>query len=248
MLDRTAMPDQPSYGTRTWRPGGPPTSGIVRHASHRSLGFTTHQRIQPHQHPILRPPYPLLMSSPVHPLPGITVEHTRRVLQSVRRGIQLVLRFRHFASVSLQRLTCPRQHPIRGSRHQARYPAGYPTASGRKTPVVRSSVSRCLSTTGIRFLGTLSRREFRPDHSRPTTTAHAYLRTRRGPRRGFTTFHTRETRTGPDAVYTPGMTVFAGHRVVRGRRLPPHNGRSLPPRQPRPSPGCLNNEASARVP
>jgi hypothetical protein len=43
------------------------------------------------------------------------------------------------------------------------------------------------------------------------------------------TFHTRETRTGPGALFTPGMTVFAGHRVVRGRRLPPHNGRSLPP-------------------
>jgi hypothetical protein len=72
--------------------------------------------------------------------------------------------------------------------------------------------------------------KFRPNYSRPTTTAHAYLRIRRGPRRGFTTFHTRETRTGPGALFTPGMTVFAGHRVVRSRRLPPHNGRSLPPR------------------
>jgi hypothetical protein len=72
--------------------------------------------------------------------------------------------------------------------------------------------------------------KFRPDHSGPTTTAHAYPRTRRGPRHGFTTFHTRETRTGPGALFTPGMTVSAGHRVVRDRRLPPHNGRSLPPR------------------
>src|SRR6266511_718874 len=71
------------------------------------------------------------------------------------------------------------------------------------------------------LLGHLSRREFRPDHSRPTSTAHAYLRTRCGPRRGFTTFHTRETRTGPGALFTPRMTVFAGHRVVRSRRLPP---------------------------
>src|SRR6266540_437198 len=69
-----------------------------------------------------------------------------------------------------------------------------------------------------------------PDHSRPTSTAHAYLRTRCGPRRGFTTFHTRETRTGPGALFTPRMTVFAGHRVVRSLRLPPPNGRSLPPR------------------
>jgi hypothetical protein len=108
------------------------------------------------------------------------------------------------------------------------YPAGYPTTIQEKDLVTQSSVSRRLSTTGIRFLSTLSRREFRPDYSRPTTTAHADLRTRCGPRRGFTTFHTRETRTGPGALFTPGMTVFADHRVVRGRRLPSHNGRSLP--------------------
>jgi hypothetical protein len=95
---------------------------------------------------------------------------------------------------------------------------------------LQSSVSRCLSTIGVGFLGTLSRREFRPDHSRPTTTAPAHPRIRRGPRRGFTAFHTCETRTGPGALCTPRMTVFAGHRVVRGRRLPPSNGRSLSPR------------------
>src|SRR5262249_52782410 len=35
---------------------------------------------------------------------------------------------------------------------------------------------------------------------------------------------------GPGALFTPGMTVFAGHRRVRGRRLPPLYGRSLPSR------------------
>src|SRR6266540_3756472 len=135
-----------------------------------------------------------------------------------------------FTSASSSKAHLPTSAPIRGSRHQARYPAGYPTTIQEKDLVTQLSVSRCLSTTGIRFLGTLSRREFRPDHSRPTSTAHAYLRTRCGPRRGFTTFHTRETRTGPGALFTPRMTVFAGHRVVRSRRLPPPNGRSLPPR------------------
>src|SRR6266540_2478905 len=135
-----------------------------------------------------------------------------------------------FTSASSPKAHLPTSAPIRGSRHQARYPAGYPTTIQEKDLVTQLSVSRCLSTTGIRFLGTLSRREFRPDHSRPTSTAHAYLRTRCGPRRGFTTFHTRETRTGPGALFTPRMTVFAGHRVVRSLRLPPPNGRSLPPR------------------
>ena len=40
----------------------------------------------------------------------------------------------------------------------------------------------------------------------------------------------RETRTGPGALSTPGTAVFAGHRVFRGRRLPPLNDRSLSPR------------------
>ena len=44
---------------------------------------------------------------------------------------------------------------------------------------------------------------------------------------GFTTFHTRETRTGWGALFTPGTTVFTGHRCVRGRRLPLLNGESL---------------------
>ena len=41
------------------------------------------------------------------------------------------------------------------------------------------------------------------------------------------TFRTRETRTGPGALFTPGTAVSAGHRVVRGRRLPPLSGRFL---------------------
>jgi len=51
------------------------------------------------------------------------------------------------------------------------------------------------------------------------------------------TFRTRETRTGPDALYTPGTAVFAGHRLLRGRRLPPLSGRSLPPRRYSPARG-----------
>ena len=45
------------------------------------------------------------------------------------------------------------------------------------------------------------------------------------------TFRTRETQTGPGALSTPGTAVFTGRRGVRGRRLPPLSGRSLPPRR-----------------
>src|SRR6266511_3334450 len=134
-----------------------------------------------------------------------------------RTALKILRRSRRTRSSCIRQSTCCQASPSN-------------TPGGSSGPFTELSVSRCLSTTGIRFLGTLSRREFRPDHSRPTSTAHAYLRTRCGPRRGFTTFHTRETRTGPGALFTPRMTVFAGHRVVRSRRLPPPNGRSLPPR------------------
>src|SRR5512135_1596174 len=49
------------------------------------------------------------------------------------------------------------------------------------------------------------------------------------------TFRTRETRTGPGALFTPGTAVPAGHRVVRGRRLPPLSGRFLPSRHSHPA-------------
>src|SRR5258708_8761001 len=50
------------------------------------------------------------------------------------------------------------------------------------------------------------------------------------------TFRTRETRTGPGALYTPGAAVFPAHRHLRARRLPPLSRRSLPPRPYTPTP------------
>ena len=49
------------------------------------------------------------------------------------------------------------------------------------------------------------------------------------------TFRTRETQTGPGALSTPETAVFTGRRGVRGRRLPPLSGRSLPPRRHNPA-------------
>jgi len=230
----------PTHTAQASREGG---SGFL--LLHRGARCSVPYRLED---PAPQPPYPLLMHPPVHLLPGVGVEHTRRVLRSVHRGVQRALRFRHSRPLRRQRLTCPRQHPFRGSRHRAWYPTGYPTTIQGKDLVTRSSVSRCLSTIGVRFLGTLSRRGFRPDYSRPTTTARAYLRTRRGPRRGFTTFHTRETRTGPGALFTPGMTVFC--RPSRCPWPPPAVSQRPIPAIPvlRPSPGCRCHEASARVP
>src|SRR5439155_4876194 len=77
-------------------------------------------------------------------------------------------------------------------------------------------------------------REFRPPYGRPTASPRIPARAIRTHDRVYT-FHTRETRTGPGALYTPRTAVFAGHRRIRGRRLPPFNGRSLSPRQNHPT-------------
>jgi hypothetical protein len=97
------------------------------------------------------------------------------------------------------------------------------------------AVSCCVSAAGIRFLGTLScQTEFRPHCCRPTTTdAHTRVPAV-DPGRVYT-FPTREIRTGPGALYTPGTAVFIDHRNLRGRRLSPHNDRSLPSRHRSPT-------------
>ena len=131
--------------------------------------------------------------------------------------------------------------------HQARYPASYPPAIREEFPVVRPAVSCCLSAAGVRFLDTLScQTGFRPPCGRPTAGTTPTRACAADPGRVYT-FRTCETRTGLGALSTPGTTVFAGHRLVRGRRLPPYIGRSLFTPEPQPNPGCGLVEASARV-
>ena len=103
--------------------------------------------------------------------------------------------------------------------------------SGRSPRIVRPAVSCCLSAAGVRFLGALScQTEFRPHYCRPTAPG-AHTRTPTTDPGRVYTFPTRETRAGPGALFTPRTAVFiTSHRYVRGRRLPPLNGRSLSPR------------------
>jgi hypothetical protein len=181
------------------------------------------------EYPAPQPPYSLLMSSPVHPFPGVTVEDGARARRSIHRSVQLIP---WLWQLLLLRFKGPPAHvstPFRAG-HQARYPASYPPTIREEFPVLRSAVSCCVSAAGIRFLGTLScQTGFRPPYDRPTTAGAHTRAPATDPGRVYT-LHTRETRTGPGALFTPGTTVFAGHRWIRGRRLPPLNGWSLPPR------------------
>jgi len=101
---------------------------------------------------------------------------------------------------------------------------------------VRSAVFCCLSAVGVRFLDTLScQTEFRPPYCRPTAGTTHTRECAADPGRVYR-FRTHEIRTGLGAVSTLGTTVFAGHRLVRGRRLP-YIGQSLFTPVPQPQPG-----------
>jgi len=132
----------------------------------------------------------------------------------------------------LQRLTWLRQLPFRPGL--SRYPASYTSATGRRP-----------RTRGAAFLLPFGRRPSLLSHPVPPGTSAPLtvglppgLRIPAPARRTLSevsTFRTHETRTGPGALYTSGTAVSAGHRGVRGRRLPPLNGRSLPPRHHSPA-------------
>lgn len=186
------------------------------------------------------------MFSPVHLVPGVTVEDRARVLRSVHRSVQLAPWFWHLRLLRVKGSPVHVSTPFRAG-HQARYPASYPPAIREEFPVVRPAVSCCLSAAGVRFLDTLScQTGFRPPCGRPTTGTTPTRACAADPGRVYT-FRTCETRTGLGALSTPGTTVFAGHRLIRGRRLPPYIGRSLFTPEPQPNPGCGLVEASARV-
>ncbi len=133
-----------------------------------------------------------------------------------------------FASASFQRLTCPSQRPS-GLGHQPDI-----------RPVMQRPSGGVPGPAAAAFLLPFGRRHLLPGHpvppgnSAPLTVGlpqqaripAPMLRTHGR----VYTFRTRETRTGPGALCTPGTAVSAGHRGVRGRRLPPLNGRSLAPR------------------
>ena len=125
-------------------------------------------------------------------------------------------------ALGLQRLTCPRQHAF-ASRTGRVSGQLYETASGGTSHV--ASFSCCLSATGIRFLGILPAREFRPSHDRPT--GRPVLR-RLDPDQ-VSVFRTHETRLGLAVLSTPGTAVSTRPEEHLGRRLPPLNGRPLPP-------------------
>jgi len=124
------------------------------------------------------------------------------------------------------------RQPAFAAGHQARYPAGYTTS-------IRSEDRRVRSRFPVAF---------RPPAfaswascSRPGIQLSSRSACRPAPRRrppdpdGVSTFHTHEIRPGRVSSLPRGRRCSYDHRCVRGRRLPPLNGRPLPPRYNQPT-------------
>ena len=126
----------------------------------------------------------------------------------------------------------PHVSPLFAAGHQARYPAGYTASIRLEDRRVRSRFPVAFRRPAFASWASCSRQGIRLS-SRSAC--------RPAPRRrppdpdGVSTFHTHEIR--PDRVSSlpRGRRCSYDHRCVRGRRLPPHNGRPLPPRYNQPT-------------
>src|SRR5664279_3777757 len=96
-------------------------------------------------------------------------------------------------SISVQRLTCPRQRPFRPS-HQGWYPASYPRRS-TEGPTMSPRFPAAFRLPAFASWASCPAEGFRPPHGRPT-------RHSPGPRRGFHVPHIRVT-AGLGALFTP---------------------------------------------
>ena len=172
------------------------------------------------------------MATPVHMIPGVTIKRGQ-ALRSVHRSVQLARQFRHLRSL---RLKGSPAHVSALSSPVAR-PASGPVIRGPSGRSSRSCgpLSCCLSAARHLLLG----HPVLPGNSALLTVGLPHRL--RIPAPGMRThsrvytFRTRETQTGPAALSTPETAVFTGRRGVRGRRLPPLSGRSLPPRRHNPA-------------
>ena len=214
------------------------------HADQRAAPAPQHQLLHvPGQRPVTflhrledpaaQPPYLLLMEPPVHTIPGVTIKRGQ-ALRSVHRGVQLAHQFRHLRSLSPQRLTCPRQRSFEPGRKTG-IRASYTKTIREEFPVPQPRFPAAFRPPGICFPG----HPVLPGNSAPLTVGLPHRLRIPAPvvrtHSRVSTFRTRETRTGPGALFTPGTAVSAGHRIVRGRRLPPLNGRFLPSRHSHPA-------------
>ena len=139
-------------------------------------------------------------------------------------------------SISVQRLTCPRQRP--SAQPQGWYPASYPRRSTEGRPCRRGFP--VVSTTGIRLLGIL----LPPRSSVPSRSA--YQAASAWTRRDFHVPHIRVT-AGLGAPYPEAQRCSHDRSDPSGRRSPPLPGARPYHPGPHPISRAVHYEASSRV-
>src|ERR1019366_4252784 len=160
--------------------------------------------------PAAQPPYLLLMAPPVHTIPGVTIKRGQ-ALRSVHRGAQRAHQFRHLRSLRLEGSPA-HVSALSSPGSKTRHPGQLYEDHQEEFPVPRPRFPAAFRPPGIRFIGTLSRH----GNSAPLTVGLPHRL--RLPAPGIrthsrvSTFRTRETRTGPGALYTPGTAVCTGRR------------------------------------
>ena len=198
------------------------------------------------ENPAPQPPYPLLVFPPVHLIPGVPIENRARARRSVHRSVQLAPWFWHRRCFD-SKAHLPTSAPLSG-----------PGTRPGIRPVIRQPSGRSSRCYGPRFPAAFPPPAFaswapcpaRRD-SAPIAVGLPHAPRIPAPVRRTLAGLTRSARMRPGPGWAlslpPGTTVFAGHRLIRGRRPPPSIGRSLFTPQPPPNPGCGLVEASATV-
>ena len=148
---------------------------------------------------------------------------------------------------SLQRLTCPRQRSFEpGSKTGIR--ASYTRTIREEFPVLRPRFPGAFRPPGIRFLGTLSCQGVRPPLRSAYRTACAYPRLGYGPIAGFP--RSARLRSGPGRTPSVPRRQRCSPAVMLSAAVACRltTARSLFIPAELPSPACVLDEASARVP
>src|SRR5260370_645436 len=130
-------------------------------------------------------------------------------------------------AVLLQRLTCHTSARFRVPARGAGYPASY-TRRPAEGASHASHFPGAFRLPAFASWASCPAREFRPTYDRPTGPPSLHA-----PDPGeVSLFRTHEIRPGLGVLSTPGTAVATRPRSILHRRLPPLNGRSLPPCAP----------------
>src|SRR5258708_8041976 len=115
--------------------------------------------------PAAKPPYLLLVATPVHMIPGVTIERGQ-ALRSVHRGVQLAHQYRPLRSFCFK--GSPAHVSALAGRASARIRPVIREPSGRSSRSCSSRFPAAFRPPAFAFWAPCPARGFRPPYGRPT--------------------------------------------------------------------------------